>query len=652
VSIPWRRTSALALAALTLVLVLLGVFTVWTSLRVSGAVEEAAYASRLSTGLERVSDATDEAEFRGTVFFFAPSEATLERFENALGGIEAAYAELLAAARPADRATLEPLAATQRSFSERYRQSARAMLRGESTSVTVPTAAETRAFLDDFRAQLEAFRGRSAAEMASLQTFQRRATAATAALSVLAILLAAGFGVLTRVLSRREGRAAAELEQLRVLAAVDPLTGLGNSRAFQHALRECIGDGAGECSLAILDIDHLREINEVYGPASGDLALHAVASVLTATISREHQAFRIGADEFAILMPKTSGEAAYYLCERLRERCDKELDGTSVSIGFSTTEAAEGDAALLQEQATAALEEAKRRGRNMVVAYDPAMFSALSSAAKAGQLRRLLNEGRIHAVFQPIWEMGTGRLLAFEGLSRLPTDGTSLRGPQEAFDLAERIGRAHELDMPCRHAIIRAASGLPEDVLLFVNLSPYTLSHQQACPCVADRGPFVNWAAALAEEFRLGGIDPSQVVLEVTERSSVSVDILAPRVRELRAAGFKVALDDVGSGNAGLEMLRRLPVDFVKIDRGVLLSAMESQTGRAAMVAIIAFAAVTGAKVIAEGIENEAMLELGRQGGLRAHDRELLVHAVQGDLFGRPGKLALEERANPLARAA
>ncbi|MDW8047941.1 MAG: EAL domain-containing protein, partial [Chloroflexota bacterium] len=179
-----------------------------------------------------------------------------------------------------------------------------------------------------------------------------------------------------------------------------------------------------------------------------------------------------------------------------------------------------------------------------------------------------------------------------------------------------------------------------------------TLSHQQACPCVADRGPFVNWAAALAEEFRLGGIDPSQVVLEVTERSSVSVDILAPRVRELRAAGFKVALDDVGSGNAGLEMLRRLPVDFVKIDRGVLLSAMESQTGRAAMVAIIAFAAVTGAKVIAEGIENEAMLELVRQGGLRAHDRELLVHAVQGYLFGRPGKLALEERANPLARAA
>ncbi len=651
-SIPWPRTSGLALAGLTLVLAVLAAFTVWMSVRVHRSVQEAAYARSVWAALEEVSDATDEAEFAGTMYLFAPSEASLQRFKASLTSIGEAYDRLLAVARPDDRARIEPLAMTQRSFAERYRQAAQASLRGDTPSVTLPTPAETRAFLDEFRALVDEFRARSEARMSSLEGFERRATAATAALSVLSVVLASVFGVLTRVYSRREGRAAAEIEQLRVLAAVDPLTRLGNSRAFQQALRECAESHAGPCAVAILDIDHLREINEVYGPASGDLALHAVASVLTATVYQEHRAFRIGADEFAILMPGTSREAAYYLCERLRESCDKELDGTSVSIGFSTSEFAEGDASLLQEQATAALEEAKRRGRNMVVGYDPGMFAALSSAARAGDLRRLLNEGRISAVFQPIWEMGTGRLLAFEGLGRLPTERTSLRGPQEAFDLAERIGRAHELDMHCRHAILRSAAGLPGDVLLFVNLSPYTLSHQQPCPCVAERGPFVNWAAALAEEFRLAGIDPRQVVLEVTERSSVSVDFLAARVRELRAAGFKVALDDVGSGNAGLEMLRRLPVDYVKIDRSVLLSAMESQTGRAVMVAIIAFAAVTGAKVIAEGIENEAMLELVRDGGLRSQDRELLVHAVQGYLFGRPGRLEFAQRANPLAKAA
>lgn len=652
VSIPRGRTSAVALAGLTLVLAALGAFTVWMSVRVHRTVTEAVYARTITARLEKVSDATDEAERAGTEFLLVPNEATLQKFEGSLAAVEEAYAAALADARPEDRSRIEPLEMAQRSFSERYRQSARAFVRGEQISVTIPTLAETAAVVESFRTLLEEFRTRSETTMQTLDSFQRRATAASAALSVFAVTAAIGLGLLTRTYSRREGRTAAELEQLQILASTDPLTRLGNSRAFQRALREYMEHQPSACAVAILDVDHLREVNEVHGPAAGDMTLTAVASVLRATVHQEHQIFRIGADEFAVLMPGLSYDGAYYLCQRLRERCDEELDGTSVSIGLSTAELADGDPAMLQEQATAALQEAKRRGRNMVVGYDPGMFASLTSAGKAGELRRLLNEGRITAVFQPIWEMGTGRLLAFEGLSRLPTSGTTLRGPQEAFDLAERIGRAHDLDMHCRHAIIKAAQGLPPDVLLFVNVSPYTLSHQLPCACLADRGPFVSWAQAFAEEFRANGIDPRQVVLEVTERSSVSVDIVAASVRELRAAGFKVALDDVGSGNAGLEMLRRLPVDYVKVDRGVLLSAMESQTGRAALVAIIAFAAVTGAKVIAEGIENEAMLELVRQGGLRSGEHELLVHAVQGYLFGRPGQLRLDERANPLAKAA
>lgn len=309
-----------------------------------------------------------------------------------------------------------------------------------------------------------------------------------------------------------------------------------------------------------------------------------------------------------------------------------------MSIGFATLDPVTRDISILQEQAYAALGEAKRRGRNLVFGYDARTAGPATYAGKSSELRRLLNQGGLRAVFQPIWELGSGRLLAFEALTRLPP-GFDIRGPFEAFEIAERIGRAHELDMHCRHAIIATAGGLPDGISLFVNVSPYTLSHQQPCPCVADKGPFANWAEAFAEEFRSGGIEPSSVVLEITERSAIAAEFLAARVRELRAAGFRIALDDVGAGNAGLEMLRLLEADYVKIDRGVLLSAMESAKGRAAFAAIVAFAGVAGARVIAEGIEDEEMLELVRRGGLPDGQRSFEVHGVQGYLLGKPGEL-------------
>jgi len=122
--------------------------------------------------------------------------------------------------------------------------------------------------------------------------------------------------------------------------------------------------------------------------------------------------------------------------------------------------------------------------------------------------------------------------------------------------------------------------------LLFINISPYSLTHQSYSPLT------------LLRELKAANISRSRVVFEVTERSSVAVDVIGEAVAELRAHGLAVALDDVGSGNSGLELMSKVPFDYVKIDRGVMVSATKGATSRAALMAILAFAAESGAVVI------------------------------------------------------
>src|SRR6202022_1579816 len=115
---------------------------------------------------------------------------------------------------------------------------------------------------------------------------------------------------------------------------------------------------------------------------------------------------------------------------------------------------------------------------NTVVTYEDIRESvSLIAPAKVHALHRLLSERRVNVAFQPIWDIGPDRILAFEALPRPPVD-YGFSGPQEAFDIAEKIGRAHELDYLCAHAILARAGELPADALLFLNLTPQTLDHE------------------------------------------------------------------------------------------------------------------------------------------------------------------------------
>ena len=246
-------------------------------------------------------------------------------------------------------------------------------------------------------------------------------------------------------------------------------------------------------------------------------------------------------------------------------------------------------------------------------------------AAVAGEgspIRSLISANDIDIVFQPIWDVTRCNILAYEALARPPAQ-FGFNGPQDVFDLAERVGRAHEIDTVCWRATLRRAKQLPDGVLLFVNMTPHSLEHGRLDP------------RQFAADVVAAGLSPQRVVIELTERSVAQIDVVISVAKALQHLGFRLALDDTGAGNAGLEMLSRLTVDFVKIDRGIIVKALTDRSARAVMAGIVAIAKETGAYVIAEGIENMKMLDLVcGQDWDTIHKRG--VRGVQGYLLYRP----------------
>lgn len=445
--------------------------------------------------------------------------------------------------------------------------------------------------------------------------------------TLLSVLIGIPFGVVLmyllagRALTRRH-RAVAE-HSVR-----DALTGLGNHRLFQEELRRAVAGALrrGEpLALAMVDLDDFKLANDRHGHGHGDRLLVELASTLRESRA-EDRAFRLGGDEFALLLPFTDLEGARTALERVRAAAGARLGGTTVSAGVAELDMDAPSPDRLLQEADAALYEAKRRGRDVVATFGEVDGgSSLVTVEKVAALRRLLDEGRMGAAFQPIWDLPAKRVIGYEALAR-PADDYGFAGPAEAFEIAEAIGRAHQLDHLCCRTILARGRSLASDALLFLNLSPQSLDHD------------LMTAEGLVALVEGGGLVPEQVVLEITEQATARRAFVVDKARELRAMGFKLALDDVGAGNAGLEMLGSLPMDYVKVDRGVVTRAVSDRSARAVLAAVLAFADQTGAYVIAEGIEDAEMLAFIRDPQLHPEMRKAGIRGAQGYLLGRPSE--------------
>ncbi len=406
-------------------------------------------------------------------------------------------------------------------------------------------------------------------------------------------------------------------------ATRDGLTDLPNVRAFQDEfpLQVAAAVRYGDpLALALLDVDDFKLINDRHGHPQGDGTLKHVAAILREARAGDRP-YRIGGDEFALLLAHTDADGARTIVARL---CRKLADaGVKVSVGVSGLRPGL-QADTLRAEADAALYEAKRHGGNGSAYFkDLGEHLAVLSTEKKEAVRRLIEEGRLSTEFQPIWNIGGKTLLGVEALSR-PDASYALSGPAEAFDIAEQIGRVHQLDVMCVTNALRVAPQLDPDVLIFLNLSPLTLDVD------ADGD---DWLGAAVQQ---AGLSPQRVVVEVTERFGGRTASVVRCLDRLRQQGFKIAVDDVGTGNSGLEMLRTIGAEFVKLDRSIVTAAATEPGARAVLMAMATFARQTGALVIAEGIEDEDTLGFLRALDEQGLDSEPMIQGAQGFGLGRP----------------
>jgi diguanylate cyclase (GGDEF)-like protein len=421
-------------------------------------------------------------------------------------------------------------------------------------------------------------------------------------------------------------------------ATLDGLTDLPNQRAFHDELPQAVASATRHevpLALAALDVDDFKFLNDRHGHPQGDALLRRVADILRAGRSGD-RAYRVGGDEFALLLPHTDAEGARTLAGRLvRALAD---EGAAVSVGVSALRTGER-ADTLRAEGDAALYEAKRRGGSCVAHFDEIRdHVVITTSDKRDSVDRLIDEGSLTIVFQPIWDLDSGVLLGLEALSR-PDPAYGLSGPAEMFDVAEQIGRVHDLDVLCAQRALQMAAQVSPDALLFLNLAPQTLDLD------AENDDWLKLAVQRA------GLPLERVVVEVTERFGGRTTSVVKCLQRLREQGFKLALDDVGTGDAGLEMLRKVGAEYVKIDRSIVVAAATEPNARAVLMAMATFAWQTGSFVIAEGIEDQDTLAFLRgidDLGLRAGH---VIQGGQGYGLGRPSPEPTTDRPDLLADA-
>ncbi|MDX6622204.1 MAG: hypothetical protein QOE75_136 [Solirubrobacterales bacterium] len=442
---------------------------------------------------------------------------------------------------------------------------------------------------------------------------------------ILALLMLAAIPAVLLAFYLLGGRALLRGHRLALERATrDGLTDLPNHRAFQDEFEQAVAlaqRNGDPLALALIDLDSFKQTNDRHGHPEGDAMLRRLAEILRNGRSADRP-FRIGGDEFALLLQRTDAEGARTLTQRLAKTL--RTAGMPASVGVATLYPGE-NAKDLRSEADAALYEAKRAGGARAALFaDIRGPITITTAAKRDAVNRLIEEGELETVFQPIWAFESDLLVGLEALSR-PSPAYELSGPAEAFDIAEQLGRVPELDRLCAATALRSAGAvLPPHALLFLNIAPKSLE-------LGDET--VEWIAGRVEA---AGLAAERVVIEVSERFPARTDPVAASLTALRERGFQLALDDVGTGNSGLEMLRRIGADYVKLDRSIVAAAATEPNARGVLMAMATYARQTGAFVIAEGIEDEETLAFLR--GIQVSDfaPQTIIQGGQGFALGAP----------------
>ena len=402
-------------------------------------------------------------------------------------------------------------------------------------------------------------------------------------------------------------------DELQHQAHHDPLTGLATRSLFSRHVREALQPGRpGDVAVMVVDLDDFKGVNDTLGHPIGDELLRGVASRLMGSGGSDDVVARLDGDAFAVLMcsPSDIERRAVELAERtvrsfaLPVTAGDELLHVGLSIGLATSRHSNANAEGLLWDANVAMYDAKEAGKSRYSVFTPAMRdSVVRRHGLKAELKRAIEQRELAVQYQPIVDLVTGKTISVEALVRWNHPRHGLIPPIEFIPLAEDTGLIVPLG---RYVLEEACARVDErhpDVQVQVNLSAIELEHPDLLETVTD-------------VIERTGIAPGRLVLEVTETLLVKDAIRGVEtLQQLRDLGVQLALDDFGTGYSSLSYLRNLPLDSLKIAREFVEGMAFSDHDAAFVRLIVGLAKTVGLKVVAEGIETRAQLDMLREIG-------------------------------------
>lgn len=396
-------------------------------------------------------------------------------------------------------------------------------------------------------------------------------------------------------------------------ANFDPLTNLPNRRMFHDRLDQDIRKAhraGSKLALLFLDLDRFKEVNDTLGHAAGDALLIEAAQRIAGCVRESDTVARLGGDEFIVILtglddrPSVERIATAILNALAQPFAPGgEVAYVSASLGITLYP---DDATTLEamlKNADQAMYVAKDSGRNRFSYFTNAMQEeALHRLHLLNDLRGALDSGQFQVYYQPIVEISSGRIFKAEALLRWFHPKRGLINPAQFIPLAEESGLIHEIgNWVFGRAADQArewASRYAADFQISVNKSPLQIQSQREC---------CKWR----EKLLSGKIQGRNLVIEITERllldnsPGVTAELLA-----YRDAGIQVAIDDFGTGYSALSYLKKLDIDYIKLDQSFIRNLETDRSDKVLSEAIVVMAHKLGLQVIAEGVETQAQLDL------------------------------------------
>ncbi|OLL32444.1 GGDEF-domain containing protein [Burkholderia sp. SRS-W-2-2016] len=410
------------------------------------------------------------------------------------------------------------------------------------------------------------------------------------------------------------------------LASIDSLTDLPNRRSYFASLRAMAEQAAargGSFNVGVIDLDGFKQVNDIYGHASGDLVLQEVGARLLALGEPALLFARLGGDEFGVLVcEKLSNDALVELGQRICDALSRpyqvadnvaELTGT---IGWAAFPDAGSTVEQVFERADAALYVGKENRRGKPVIFSTEHETRMRRLSLVTQeLRHADLEAELFLDFQPIYDLPAHRPIGLEALGRWRSPRLGMVRPEEFIRIAERTELILSLTEVLLRQALREVAQWPADLYLSFNLSAVDISTSAR-------------ARRLIDIVAASGVSPHRVTFEITETALTrDFEQAASALTMLKQAGCRVSLDDFGTGYSSLSYVHRLPFDAIKIDRSFVTDVDTNSASKKIIKSVIDLCRNLGLECVVEGLETPLQAEVVKALGARA---------VQGYLFSRP----------------